>query len=69
MAIPDYLLGMHFIRGFSQSPAVPDLPRESACGSLDLLLDMVMYKRLPDTMITPDRKADTEIKGAKKMIM
>jgi hypothetical protein len=62
MAIPDHLLGKHFIRGFNQSPAVADLPRESPCDSLDPLLNMVMYRQLPDAMITPDTKVDIEIK-------
>jgi hypothetical protein len=67
MAIPDYFLGMHFIRRFSRSPEVADLPRESTCGSLDPLLSTVMYKQLPDAMVTPDTKVDIEIKkGAKR---
>jgi hypothetical protein len=68
MAIPDYFLSMHFIRGFSRSPVVADLPRESTCGSLDPLLSVVMYKQLPDAMVTPNTKVDIEIKrgGGKK---
>lgn len=62
MAAPGYHLSMHFILGFSQSPAVADLSRESACGSHGPLVDMVVHRWLPDAMINLDTTIDIEIK-------
>ena len=63
MVAPCYHLSMHFILGFSQSPAVADLSRESACGSHGPLVGMVVHGRLPNAMINPDTKIDIEIKN------
>jgi hypothetical protein len=61
MAIPDFLLGMYFIRGFNQSPAVADSPTESVCGGFDPHMDIVAHRQLLESMINPDTKIDIEI--------